>query len=277
MVSEGNRLIHTTSGLAAMSPSLSAKSNHSLSPPIWLTELHTKLWGKRQLFDDIFRTVTLIKAGFIQLQQQLHSRNPERNSNTYVAQNVLAIKAEFLRSRSSADSTAIASHIEPNDNLVPKLVFNTTHDVSPTGMPSDTVETDEDNVVDTASTDTAAVHANTTDADPDPVLYYIKEDVFYLSTRDTPIFPSTIRYMDLRVLELTHFTTRIPQLMFLRKEWDNMVDIFNKREKGIRKGAVFTGQPGIGEVVLSIGLGKCLHGTSVALANQEISSHLLSI
>ena len=142
----------------------------------------------RQLFDDIFRTVTLIKAGFIQLQQQLHSRDPERNSNTYVAQNVLAIKADFLSSRSSADSTAIASHFEPNDNLVPKLVFNTTHDVSPTGMPSDIVETDEDNVVDTASTDTAAVHANTTDADLDPVLYYKRRCIlpFYERHTDFP-------------------------------------------------------------------------------------------
>ena len=112
------------------------------------------------------------------------------------------------------------------------------------------------------------VHANTTDVD---------EDATHLSTGDTAIFPCTIRYMDLRVLELTNFSTRIPQLMFLRKEWDNMVDIFNRREKGIRGSAVFTGQPGIGEVVLPIGLGKRLHGTSVALANQEISSHLLSV
>ena len=45
VVSDCNQLIHLPSSLAAMSPSLSAKSNHSLSPPIWLTgtEFHTKL------------------------------------------------------------------------------------------------------------------------------------------------------------------------------------------------------------------------------------------
>ena len=69
----------------------------------------------RQLFDDIFRTVKLTTSDFIQLpvQQQLHIRDPERNSNTYVAQNILAIKADFLRSRSSADSTAFASNSSP--------------------------------------------------------------------------------------------------------------------------------------------------------------------
>ena len=70
----------------------------------------------RQLFEDIFRTVKLTTSDFIQLpvQQQLHSRDPERNSNTYVAQNVLAIKADFLHStRSSADSTAFASNSSP--------------------------------------------------------------------------------------------------------------------------------------------------------------------
>jgi len=223
-----------------MSPPSSA-----LSLPIWLSELHTKLWGKRQFFDDLFRTATLTKADFIGLQRQLHSHDPERNSDTYVAQNVLAIKADFLRSRSFADSTASASHFDatPNDNLVPKLVFNTAHDVSP--IPSDVVETDEDDAVDTASMDAAAVHANAMDVVPDPDSY-IEEDAVFLSTGDTAILPCTIRYMDLGALELTHFT-RTPQLMLLRKEWDNMVDIFNKREKGIGGGAVFTGQPGIGE------------------------------
>ena len=35
--------------------------------------------------------------------------------------------------------------------------------------------------------------------------------------------------------------------MLPRNEWGNMVDIFNKRKKGIEGGAVFTGEPGIGE------------------------------
>ena len=117
-------------------------------------------------------------------QQQLHSHDPERNSDNYVAQDVLAIKTDFLRSRSSADSTASASHFDaaPNDNLVPKLVFSTTHDVLP--IHSDIGEGDEDDAADAASSDAAAVHANAMDVVPDPDSY-IDEDAIYLSTGDS--------------------------------------------------------------------------------------------
>ena len=62
----------------------------------------------------------------------------------------LVIKADFLlRSRSSAGSASV-SHFDaaPNDNLVPKLVLNNTHGVSP--IPPDVVETDVDDTGDTA-------------------------------------------------------------------------------------------------------------------------------
>ena len=75
---------------------------------------------------------------------------------------------------------------------------------------------------------------------------YIEKDATYLCTGETAIFLCTIRYMDLKILDLTHFT-RTPQLlMLLRNEWGNK-DIFNKRKRGSGGGAVFTGEPGIGE------------------------------
>ena len=233
---DGNRSI---TPLAASS---SAKSK--LSPPIWQTELHTELWGKRQFFDDTFRTVTLTKVDFIGLQQQLHSHDPERNSDSYVAQDVLAIKTDVLRSRSSADSTSLAFHFDaaPNDNLVPKLVFNTTHDDLP--IRSDIGEGDEDDAVDATSSDAAAVHANAMDVVSDPDSY-IDEDAIYLSTGDTAIFPCTVRYVDKGAFELTHFT-RIPELILFRNEWGYMVDIFNKRKKGIR-GVSLQVNPAFGE------------------------------
>jgi hypothetical protein len=153
-----------------------------------------------------------------------------------MSKDVLTIKAEFLRSRSSADSTAFA-HFDatPNGNLIPNMIFDATHNVTPP-IPSD----DED----TAAFDAAFEH-DVMDVDPDP-RSYVEKDAIYLSTGDTAIFPRTIRYMDLTVLNLTHFT-RTPKLMLRRNEWGNMVEIFNKRKKGIEGSAVFTGQPGIGE------------------------------
>ena len=114
---------------------------------------------KAPIFVDIFRTVTLTEADFIGLQQQLHSHDPERNSDSYVAQDVLAIKTDFfkLRSRSSADSRVFAFHFDAAPMTTSKLVYNTTHDVSP--ILSDVVETDEDDAVDTASTDVAGCRA----------------------------------------------------------------------------------------------------------------------
>lgn len=37
----------------------SLETDLSPSPPFWLVDLHSKLWGKRDLFDEIFRTATL--------------------------------------------------------------------------------------------------------------------------------------------------------------------------------------------------------------------------
>jgi hypothetical protein len=213
--------------------SSSRKSNLSSlpPPPPWLVELHSKLWGKRDLFDEIFRTVTLTQNDFIELQQQLHSHDPERNSDSSESKDVTTIKAGFLRSKSTADPTAFA-HFDatPNGNLAPKLVFDTTCDVTPPIPSEDTAAIDSSEHVDAMNVD----------------LDYIEKDSLYLSTGGTAIFPCTFRFMDLTVLGLTHFI-RTPQLMLLRNEWGNMLDIFNKRERGIRGSAVFTGQPGIGK------------------------------
>jgi hypothetical protein len=72
---------------------------------------------------------------------------------------------------------------------------------------------------------------------------YIDQDATVLSHT---IFPCTIRYMDLTCLNLQYFN-RVSQVLLIRDEWDVVVDIFNKRETGIRGSALLTGQPGIGK------------------------------
>ena len=159
-----------------------------------------------------------------------------------MAKDVLAIKAEFLHSKSLSDTTAAAAYFDTKSNggLAPKLVFDTSADITPP-MPSDTADDDAGAPMDTDS--------DTMDIDLNPVSSierYINTDAIYLSTGVTGVFPCTIRYMDLTGLGLK-YPIRIPQLMLLRNEWGNMVDIFNGRRKGVRGSAVFTGQPGIGE------------------------------
>ena len=92
------------------------------SRPPWLVEIHNKLWGERDLFGQIFRTANLTTTDFIELQLRLESNDPSRSSPSYVAQNVLDIKSDFLRKKSSIaiDATAILeSDTTRNRNLVP--------------------------------------------------------------------------------------------------------------------------------------------------------------
>ena len=84
------------------------------------------------------------------------------------------------------------------------------------------------------------------DPDHDSTIHPYVTDANYLSKGPNAIFPITIQYMDLTVLKLEHLI-RVPHLMLVRGEWTTLVDIFNKREEGIRGGAIFTGQPGIGK------------------------------
>ena len=53
-------------------------------------------------------------------------------------------------------------------------------------------------------------------------------------------------------------------MIFIRDEWGTMIDLFNKREKGILGGAAFTGQPVIG--------GHCHHLGFVLLINTLLFS-----
>jgi hypothetical protein len=54
--------------------------------------------------------------------------------------------------------------------------------------------------------------------------------------------------MDLNPLKLEHLT-RAPHLMLLRNEWNNVVDIFNKRLNGIRGCAIFIGLEFVSTVI----------------------------
>jgi len=219
-----------TTLLATITPSSSQNSNLSLkSPPSWLVEIHSKLWGRHDLFGQIFRTANLTKADFTELQRQLQELNPKRNSESYVAEDVLATKSAFLRSRSTA---LFGTNL--GNGLVPQLVFDASQSPS-----SDVVDDDDDD---------DAVADDAMDIDPDHGSSgHINTHMAHLSNEATAIFPYTIRYVDLTFLKLKTTDLRVPQLMLFRNEWGSMIDIFNKRKKGMRGSAVFTGQPGIGE------------------------------
>lgn len=221
---------------ATITPSSSASSNVSKRPlPKWLVEIHQKLWGRRDLVGKIFRKANLTKTDFFELQTQLQKLDPSRSSESHILTNVLVTKSKFLRSRSVIDDDVAAyfdtSDVASDDNLVPQPVFETSKDITPLGGVTEDIE-----ALDIGS------NAMDDDMDIDAETY---SDEAYLSEGDTPVFPCTIRYIDLTILNLEHLD-RVPHLMLIRDEWRTMVDVFNGRKKGNRGGAAFTGQPGIG-------------------------------
>lgn len=182
-------------------------------PPSWLVEIYNELWGRHELFGQIFRSANLTKADFIELQRRLQELNHEI-SESYVAKDVLATKATFLRSR----STSLGTVTDLGNGLVPRPRFNASQ------PPYSDVVDDDDAVAD-----------DRVDIDPD---HYLSD----LSNEATAIFPYSIRYVDLTVLKSKTTGLRVPQLMLFRNEWGSIIDIFNKRERGMRGSAVFTGR-----------------------------------
>jgi hypothetical protein len=88
----------------------------------FLIELHNKLWGREDLFCQVFHAVDLTKEDFIELQSKLHDLNPSRNHKSYLTRqnNILETKMDFLRSRTLAATHPLTSN---TDSLVPKVVL----------------------------------------------------------------------------------------------------------------------------------------------------------
>jgi hypothetical protein len=175
------------------------------------------------------------KGDFTELQDLLDALNPERNSDEYVSQDVLATKSAFLRERSTG--------LDPDlvDGLVPRPVLGPCQPPSSDVVDKDGVVGDDDVVDD----DDDVVDNDDVVMDDDDAAMDIDSDT-HLPNEAAAIFPYTIRYVDLTVLQSKE-KLRVPRLMLFRNEWGNMIDIFNEREKGTGGSALFSGQPGIGE------------------------------
>jgi len=228
----------------------------------WLDELHDKLWGRADLFHQVFRAVDLTKDDFVELQSDLHHLNPSRNCKSYISKKFLETKMNLLRSRTATRPLTITT-----DTLVPKVVLQASEGVIPAnamyvnddtnleriikrqedhkdkGIDDENAKGDVDD--DDAKGDENDQHSESENVDEDDKLY-IDEDAAMLSQGPTPVLPCTIRFMDLTCLNLQHFD-RMPQVLLIRDEWDAVIDIFNQRRTGKRGGAILTGQPGIGK------------------------------
>jgi hypothetical protein len=231
--------------------------------PAWLVELHEKLWGRKDVFRQVFRAVDLTIDDFTHLQRDLHRLNSSRNQNSYVSRDVLEAKTTFLRSRTATHTLTTTGSpvpkvvLQPPDGLIPMDVMDVgvriescknmdqQEDCEDKDSDEDAMEDESDENPVGDESDEMGDESDEDDEDSKGEVNdkYIDQDATVLSHT---IFPCTIRYMDLTCLNLRHFN-RVSQVLLIRDEWDAVVDIFNKRTTGIRGSALLTGQPGTGK------------------------------
>ena len=81
-------------------------------------------------------------------------------------------------------------------------------------------------------------------ADPEA----IDEDDFNIDS----FFPFTLNYLDLSALELEVMPARIPLPLFIRQEYDHISKLIDEGRRGSRGSVIISGQPGTGEVLVSL-------------------------
>ena len=118
--------------------------------------------------------------------------------------NVFVTKSKFLRSRSVIDDDVVA-YFDTCDgvsdgNLVPQPVFDTSMDITAPSCVTEDIEALD-------------VGANAMDNAMD-INAEIDADEAYLSAGDTAVFPRTIQYIDLTILNLEHLYC-VPHLMLI--------------------------------------------------------------
>ncbi len=154
----------------------------------WLKEFHSKMWNKKDLKEELFRTVKITRAHYDKLQSRLNDRNPVRNSPEYNASkhNVLSVKLDCLQP--IAEGGALP--------------------------PGASVEGDHDEI--------------------------------------SSLFPFTLTYLDFSTLGLEAKHQRFPPVLLRRQEYNHISELINKSQKNSAGSVIFTGQPGTGEVLVSL-------------------------
>ena len=166
------------------------------SGPIWLEELHSKIWDKRELGPELFRTVTVTYAHFTQLQERLKQQHPDRDSPQYDGSlhNVQSVKLNFLQS-----IIALSPRADDGDG---------------SGASSEN--------------------------GPEIGL----------------LFPFNLSFLDLSSLGLKKTCpTHIHLPLFLRQEYDHISTLIQKRPRNYQGTVIVSGQPGTGEILVSLSRG----------------------
>lgn len=183
-----------------------------------LEEIHTKIWNQEDLKLKLFRHVKVTPAHYAELQKRLNNKHPDRDSPKYdgVQHDVQSIKLEIL----GLDFQAKSGHRDNSE-----------------GDGDDPETSNEDGSemdVDDPRAEANDEHRSEINSDS----------------------PFTLRYLDLSplALSMTPFR-RFPSVLFIRREYDLISALIEKRPRNGQGSVVVSGQPGTGELFVSLSYG----------------------
>ena len=174
----------------------------------WLLELHSKIWDRKDLWQELFHTVEITAAHYYELQERLGKLYPDRHTRDYHAgsEGVLSTKLELLRNFKPplvAPARELAAHTD-NER-------------------AENNEEEENNDDDKGNNDDD--EGNNDDDDP------------------CSLFPVTLKYLDLSYLELENTTLRMPLAFLIRNEYEILSELVDRQGS-----AIISGQPGTGRI-----------------------------
>jgi hypothetical protein len=230
-------------GLLALAPSarLSSgssapflvKRSHPADEPkhthlAWLNELHEKVWNQQSRRPELFREVIVTAADYAALQKRLTELHPDRDKQDYDGDNsdVLSDKLTFLRSRSSAKGS-----LKLLQQRLRQLLQQRREKPCQQNPPS-------------LAEPLSSQHDNPNDDDDAS-----DED----DTAMKSLFPYLLTFMDLSPLALeTKDPGPFTSPLLCRDEYECISELIRKKPKNNKGSVVVSGQPGLGEFLVSL-------------------------
>lgn len=185
----------------------------------WLEEIHSRIWSRKALERDLFRMVKVTQAHYDELEKRLNDQHPYRNLPGYNgaksdACDVQSIKLDVLRSTFPEK----LRHHDSNEDRV-----------------------DDDDYPEASNEGGSEMHVD----DPQA----IDEDGSPINM----VSSLTLNFLDLSSLNLKEEPPRgLPLTMFLRREYDHISALIEERPRNGYGSVVVSGQPGTGELLVSL-------------------------
>ena len=198
----------------------------------WLREVRSKIWSRKNLERELFRTVEVTQAHYDELQRRLKELHPDRDTREYDGRrhDVGSVKLDVLRLTLPTNSPR---HPDNNEDRVDDDDALEASDDEESEMVVDEPETSDDE-------------------EPEMVVDEPEASNDGGSESETT-FPFTLHFLDLSSLGLrTDVSRRLPLPVLYRPEYNHISTLIKAEPRNGHGSVIVSGQPGIGEVLVSL-------------------------